>query len=235
MNIYKINLKKLLILILCFVIFTPIGTITHELGHIIVAKYLGYDTQLKYSSTEWNNDFKKEVIKLYNNNQFEIEKKVFFKDKKTYDVKIKKYNQDELIISIGGVLMTIIIGSIGFVLLFNSQKRKNNLSCRDWLLVFFTLFWSREVLNLIKGIINGFIFNKGVFFSGDELKISEQLNIYQGMSSIILGIIGLVLITILILKIIPIKLRLTFIISGLLGGILGFIIWMKYLGPFILP
>ena len=38
------NYHHLISIVLAFVVFTIIGTLSHELGHIAVAKYLGYQT-----------------------------------------------------------------------------------------------------------------------------------------------------------------------------------------------
>ncbi len=49
----KIDIKYLKFITLGFVLFTIIGTISHELGHIIVAKSLGYETALYYGSMNY--------------------------------------------------------------------------------------------------------------------------------------------------------------------------------------
>ena len=50
MNI-RIDIKNLLILSLVFILFTAIGTVSHEYGHIIVAKSLGYETMEDFLPT----------------------------------------------------------------------------------------------------------------------------------------------------------------------------------------
>ena len=46
----SIDIKHLIYFSLGFVLFTIIGTVSHEYGHIIVAKSLGYETTLHYGS-----------------------------------------------------------------------------------------------------------------------------------------------------------------------------------------
>ncbi|GHA51788.1 hypothetical protein GCM10007103_35320 [Salinimicrobium marinum] len=75
----------------------------------------------------------------------------------------------------------------------------------------------------------------GSFFSGDEKKISVILNLWPGTVSVILGTIGLLISLFIVFEIIPKRLRFTFILSGLFGGIFGFILWMNILGPRLLP
>lgn len=229
--------KRMLFLLSgCFILLTILGTITHEYGHIAVAKCLGYQNTLHYASMEWSNNLKSDVLKTYDRYRFEIENNLPFKHKNEYVIKIKKINTDELFITLGGVLLTVFIGTAGFViLLFQYYKAINTTSFMKWGLIFLSLFWSREVFNFFKGIINGIFFNKGNYFWGDELKISNHFGCYEGTFSIISGSIGLCIISFLILKIVPLKYRLTFIFSGVLGSISGYIIWMIILGPMILP
>ena len=46
----SIDIKHLIYFSLGFVLFTIIGTVSHEYGNIIVAKSLGYETTLHYGS-----------------------------------------------------------------------------------------------------------------------------------------------------------------------------------------
>jgi hypothetical protein len=50
-----------------------------------------------------------------------------------------------------------------------------------------------------------------------------------------LGLIGLTIAVFVIFKLIPFEKRLSFIIGGFLGGLLGFYLWMVVVGPKILP
>ena len=43
-----------------FIFFTVIGTLSHEYGHIAVAKYFGYETELHYGSMEFDDVSKKQ-------------------------------------------------------------------------------------------------------------------------------------------------------------------------------
>ena len=45
--------KLFIVLFLSFIAATVIGTVSHEFGHYIVAKYFGYDAQIHYASTHW--------------------------------------------------------------------------------------------------------------------------------------------------------------------------------------
>ena len=69
----------------------------------------------------------------------------------------------------------------------------------------------------------------------DELYISQSLNLWSGTISLILATIGTIIAIYVVFRIIPKKIRLTFILSGFIGGIVGFILWMNIIGPKILP
>lgn len=75
----------------------------------------------------------------------------------------------------------------------------------------------------------------GNYFVGDVRDISYSLNLWEGTISTTLGVIGLIIPLFVIFKFIPNRMRLTFILSGLLGGVIGFILWMNILGPKLLP
>jgi len=221
-----------------FVIFTMLGTISHEFGHIVVAKILGYGTTLHHGSMNWNkNNGWEEIEIIALNYQYEIENNLPFDKKEEYENIVKKLNSDRFRIVIGGVLQTILFGSVGFLILLLNLKsiRKNGLRIIDWLFVFLSLFWLREVFNLAVSVFSAFLNNNNTYFLGDESVISEGLNFSSGTAPIIFGIIGAVISLIIVFKIIPIKERVTFIVAGLIGSTFGYLLWMKIVGPFVLP
>jgi hypothetical protein len=234
----RIDLKKLLILSFAFVLFTAIGTVSHEYGHIIVAESLGYDTTLHYSSMNYNNSqLNDELYEIYNNNKTEINNDTNFKKRAEYESIIEKLTTDGFLITLGGPLQTTITGTIGLLILLWRRKKTqcNRLKPIDWLAVFLSLFWLREVFNLVMSIGGKIIFQSGSYFGGDEKNMSEFLKLVPGTFSIILGVIGLAVSLIVIFGFVPNRLRLTFILSGLIGGMTGFILWMDILGPKLLP
>jgi len=237
MNI-SIDIKLLLILIIAFIPFIVIVAISHEYGHITVAKFLGYETKLHYASMYYDDsELSNKIKEIYSHYKFEIEHDQNFSKKAEYESGVNKLNSDGLLISIGGPLQTIITGMIGFLILMWRRKSiyKSGLNFSDWLAVFLTLFWLREIFNLITSIGGEIISPNGTWFGGDELYISQSLNLWSGTISIILGIIGLTIITYITFKLLPKKIRLIFITSGFIGGIFGFILWVNIIGPKILP
>lgn len=225
---------KILYFSICFILVTIFGTLSHEFGHLVVAKILGYDTILHHSSMEWTNEVKESVIEIYIKNESIIEERKPFHNSIQYYKKLDKINYDEFLIVLGGVLQTIITGSIAFSLLIYNKKKKIG-KILFWFLVFLSLFWSRQVFNLFKGVLQ-FCFKKSnSLFWGDELKLSTFLNLFEGTISLFLGTLGILILSILLFKIIPLKYRLSFIIASFIGSLLGYTLWMILIGPLILP
>lgn len=232
-----IKIKELLILILVFILYTPIGTVSHEFGHISFAKFLDYETSLHYGSMNYHSALEDEQAKIYEENKLVIANGTDFKQKAEYENGIKKLNSNKLLIIAGGPIQTILTSMIGLVLLFFRRKKikENGVKIIDWLAIFLALFWLREVFNLVMFIISEIVSPNGSYFDGDELILSEMLDLWPGTLSIALGFIGFLISLIIIFRIIPLKMRQTFVLSGLIGGILGFIIWMNIVGPILMP
>lgn len=234
----KSKLSLLLILSITFIVFTVVGTLSHEYGHIVVAKYLGYETRLHYGSM--NYDHSQEEIKfeeIYKKNKSSIQNKEDFPEKATYQRLVKKLYYDNLFITTGGPVQTILTGTIGFILLLFRRKKilENGMKILDWLYVFLSLFWLREVCNLTMSVASALLNGKKNYFGGDEKNIALMLEIPKGSIAIPLAIIGLCIALFVIFKIIPKEKRLIFISSGFLGGIAGFILWLRILGPIVMP
>lgn len=245
------NIKSLLILTIGFILFTVIGTISHEYGHIIVAKSFGYETTLHYGSMNYLpkgylEDKDVIAVRDLTKDYVDIEYDSWPKDIKE---KTEEYNNilqkrywnkksnSGLLVTVGGPLQTTLTGTIGLLILLWRRKSiyKNGLKVLDWLAIFLSLFWLREIFNLVTSIGGELISPNGTWFGGDELYISQSLNLCSGTISLILATIGTIIAIYVVFRIIPKKIRLTFILSGFIGGIVGFILWMNIIGPKILP
>lgn len=226
--------NKALYFSLGFLFLTIFGTLHHELGHIIVAKILKYNTTLHYSSMEWNNDFKENVMKFYLKNQSIIEERKPFSNSHQYYKNLDKIEHDEFLIVLGGVLFTVVTATGAFILLIFYVKR-NITNIPFWSLVFLSMFWSRQIFNLLKGVLQIFLKKSNSFFWGDEQKLSVYLNLYKATLSISLGLLGLIVVALILFKIIPLKDRFSFIIAAFTGSLLGYVLWMFVVGPLILP
>jgi hypothetical protein len=248
---FTINIKPLIILTIVFILFTAIGTVSHEYGHIAVAKYFGYETNLHYGSMNYypkgylqdaDLESYKKLTKEYWNTEYESwPDDVKEKAEKYQNILEKKYwnekSNKSLYVTIGGPSQTILTGILGLMILFVRRKtiQSEGLKIIDWLAVFLGLFWLRELFNLVHSLGAEIISPDGRWFGGDEYYISKGLNLGSGTIPIILGTIGLLISIYIVFKIVPKNLRLTFILSGLIGGISGFILWMNIIGPRVLP
>lgn len=182
------------------------GTILHEIGHIIPAKLLGYKTVLHYGSMNW-----------YNIDQELIENR-----------------NHVLIILIGGPVQTMLTGSFGLLQLQRKTyiKISKNKNLYFWLSVFLSLFWSRQILNFSIDIAKYFQLHTLV---SDEARISILLNFHPLSLGLITGILGIISCLFVVFKVIPKKIRLKFILSGVIGSTIGYYLWFKLIGPFLLP
>lgn len=232
-------MKSILIIVICFVAFTIIGTVTHELGHYYAGKSIGLNCKIHYASCVCFSRADEERIKYGK----ELYEKYGAKDSipptmwNDYQNLIKSSPKvNRLWVTIGGPLQTVATGLTGFGLLLWRRKNKNlPFQKTDWLFTFLSLFWLREPFNLFISISDKVVNGNELYFGGDELSISRGLNFWDGTIPIIMGLIGLSISLIVIFKLIPISFRRSFIIGGFIGGPLGYVLWMKILGPIILP
>lgn len=233
----KIKPIPILIFSLVFVIFTIIGTLSHEYGHVAVAKFLGYETKLHYGSMSFYNDDENQIGEFYLRNKSSIENEKTYPEKELFEKLVQKSQNDGVLVTIGGPFQTIITGTIGFILLLFRRKKihQNGMKIIDWLYVFLSLFWLREVCNLTMSVSSAILNGTKNYFGGDEKKIALMLEIPKGTIAIPLGIIGFLISLFVIFKIIPSEKRLNFILGGFIGGILGFVLWLRILGPIVMP
>jgi len=235
---FKISFLEFLPIAIAFTLFTIIGTISHEYGHIVVAKYLGYETELHYGSMNYNRSQEEiQFGEIYEKYKFSIQNNEEFPEKARYQKLAKKLYYDNLFIAIGGPFQTILTGTIGLILLLFRRKKilQNGMKFIDWLYVFLSLFWLREVCNLTMSVYSSIVKGQKSYFGGDEKNIALMLDIPQGSVAIPLAIIGLCIALFVIFRVIPKEQRMSFIIGGVLGGVTGFILWLQILGPIILP
>ena len=196
-------------LILGFMASTIIGTISHEAGHYITAKALGYHARINYMSTI-------DILPI---------------NGKLTDP------EERMLITLGGPVQTILTGTIGLVLLFffrRSFQSASKLNLKQWLIIFITLFWLRQTANFVIWVSNYFI--NGQFLTrGDEVKLARYFGLPEATIVTITALAGAIILFTVIFKFIPIAQRFTFILAGLFGGIAGYLLWFGGLGEMIMP
>src|SRR5690606_12000069 len=130
---FTINFKLLFLLIITFVLFTIIGTVSHETGHYIAAKIVGLNALVHYGSTS--------IIIPDNFNNIFTKSELF-------------------LITLGGPLQTIFTGTLGVLLLLYNQKKiisLKKLKIIHWVYIFLSLFWLRQTFNFITLVTKYFI------------------------------------------------------------------------------
>jgi len=235
---FKVHPRLFAMLALSFVIATIIGTVSHELGHCSVAKILGYDVELHYASMTNSNYFEEHHLEAYYDKHIDkIMSKEPSVEKETFKNLYERGKIENLLIILGGPLQTIIVGSIGLMWLYYHRKKimaKAELSVKEWFAVIVAFFWSRQLFNLLSGMLS-FISSKAFPKGGDESRISLYFGVPVSTVDVITGMVSLALLLWVIFYIIPINQRLSFILAGMAGSALGFVIWMQWIGPVVLP
>ncbi len=221
-----------------FIAFTIIGTQTHEWGHYAAATYLGMKPSLHYQSVNFGEDIISiEQDKIFAQYEKQIIAKETFPFSKRWEYLVKKSSYKHFYCTLWGPLQTMITGSIGFLFILFYRKRflnKVTLNKTQWLFIFLSLFWLREVFNTtIAGIL--FLLNKQKEFYGDEFNLCKHLNLPLFSIPIITATIGFIICSIVTFKFVPQAERKTFIAAGFIGASIGYIFWMYFLGPLILP
>jgi hypothetical protein len=230
--------KRFISLTFAFIAFTIIGTQTHEFGHYIAAKYFGLNPSLHYQSVDFGDDNNSnELEKITTQFYKEIEAKKDFPLKQKYEYLSKIIEDKDFYSRLWGPLETMITGTIGMLFLLFYRKEiigKTTLTTLQWLLVFLSLFWLREVFNTFMATIL-FITKGQKEFYGDEFILSMQLNLHPFVLPLVTAIIGFIICSTVVFKFVPSSLRKIFIAAGFVGGVIGYVLWMYVLGPRLLP
>lgn len=236
----SLAIRRSILFACLFIVFTIVGTLTHELGHIIVAKWFGYQTTLHYGSMNWHSGpLDTRLVTILNEYGVEIEEDIDFPSRREYFQLNAARSQHEFWILVGGPVQTIATGLIGFFILLLRRSKPQPLSFNwlDWLAVFFALFWLRLVFNPIIYLIDQWYQGNDMplRFFGDEYLIARMIRLKGWELPILFGLIGTVIVTYVLFNLIPRHKRNAFIAGGCIGGLLGYWIWMKILGPVVLP
>ena len=227
-------------LTLGFIIFTIIGTVSHESGHYLVARYFGYQAKVHYGSTSINwyspqeLEFLKSVFQKYPT-QIKLDQP--FPERERY-LKIRNsYQKTGYWITAGGPFQTMVTGTLGLIFLVLLRKKYfsgERLSFGLWFVIFITLFWLRQTANLF--LVLPMSIYRGKFSAhGDEFDLARHWHLPTWSLVTFTAVIGIVILAIVLFKFVPIKQRLTFIAAGIVGGVTGFIFWLVLFGKMIMP
>ena len=233
----EIDNKLLYRLILGFFAASVFATIVHEYGHFFTAKYLGYEARMSYGSTSWTNQGYQDFFDgLTRDERIKIHENKYFPRKQDYEAMIKNIRDEAFLITLGGPVLTILIGSLGLLIAFFNRKKFSGetLSFKNWLVIFIALFWLRQPVNYIFDLLVAV--RQGSFpRRNDEAVLARYLALDSWSISFVLAIIGLVLVWIVYEKFIPGQEKTTFLLAGLVGGLGGYLSWLFFLGPIFMP
>ena len=143
-------------------------------------------------------------------------------------------DRQEFWLILAGPLQTMLTGTIGLFFLRKSSKPSTRLSTGQWAWVFLTLFWLRQLANFVVAI-GTYLITGTIGENGDEIRLSKYLNWPEWSIAAVTAVIGFTVLVFVLFKVIPKPLRFTFMLSGLIGGISGYLLWIVYFGKFILP
>ncbi|HET6994518.1 MAG TPA: hypothetical protein VFI06_06035 [Chitinophagaceae bacterium] len=234
----RFDWRLFIILVFAFIGATIIGTLSHECGHYLMAKSFGYSSRISFASAYWNDPQKFEVLDtIYSQYSKEIVEGSTFPRKAEFEQLSRTYSNDSLWITAGGPLQTLLTGTIGLILLLvgkRSFQSRQQLTFRQWTLVLITLFWLRQAAGLFL-LVCWYVFTRQFFSKGDEIKIAVHLGLPSWSLIAVTGMIGFGVLYLVVFKFIPRQQRLTFILAGMTGGIAGYILWLHWLGPVLLP
>lgn len=232
----KLKPRLFALLTMGFILATIVGTVSHELGHIAIAKALGYNTRLYYDSMDYNNPESKSLYTYYEAHKDKIRSAAPSPEKEYFNTLNAVLERESFYITLSGPLQTIITGTIGVALLWFRRKKIRQFGLRwaDWVYIFLAFFWSRQIFNCAFGLLFC-LKNDRATLSGDEIYIDQYLGFPNMVTDSVGALLASVLLIWVVFWIIPKSLRLTFILSGFAGSALGFMIWMYWLGPVVLP
>jgi len=142
--------------------------------------------------------------------------------------------RQEFWIRLAGPLQTMLTGTVGFLFLYHSPNPSVRLSFLQWVLIFLSLFWLRQSANFILWI-GEYLYTGQFGTNGDEIKLSLYLHLPSWVMVSTTGLVGFIILAVVLFRFTPVSQRLTFILSGLIGGTCGYLFWLVYFGKIIMP
>jgi hypothetical protein len=191
----------------------------------------GYEARMNYGYTYRNGKYSDELLNEYK------------KDlsipgvKEKYDDLVKRLRRDSLQFGLGGPMQTMITGTLGFILILFQRKkfyRSRELTLMQWIIIFICLFWLRQLFNFIHQVLD-YIMLGYIPSRSDEVKIALYLDWNKLSISVLTAAIAAGILWFIVFRIIPAPQRLSFMVAGIIGGLLGFYLWLHLLGPVIMP
>ena len=104
---HTIHTEAFLAFTALFILFTPIGTVSHEFGHMAVGELYGLQTKLHYQSASHEKSPLEQILNdLYTKNKEAIINDEDYPDKEKFERYYEEYNRQNFWISAGGPIQT---------------------------------------------------------------------------------------------------------------------------------
>jgi len=229
-----------------FILATIVGTVSHELGHYLPAKYYGFNAKFSYAMVSYGeNPEQDKMAKFYEDHKAQIMSPEASPEKAKFNDWMKAEQNKYFNTTLGGPLQTMLTGSAAFIILYLRRRKliiDQSVTFSGWVLVLLSFFWSRQLANLILWV-GDYLITGNISNRGDEIKMSRYILSLQHESAIVsLGLVGFLtgiaaaaILTYIVFGIIPKHQRFTFLSAGVFGSMAGAVIWFGWLGPAILP
>jgi hypothetical protein len=196
---------QFILLIGFMVLYVVAGTLLHESGHILVAKILGYYTRLHYASIDW----------YLPGGALGTDKTASF------------------YITLGG---NILLDTISLIFLAVLLFRRGKISTWVfWIGIFFSMLIYRYILLSLTGAASRFIDGEQMSYGRDESEIAAYLHLSRGMVGIPLLFAACISCAVLFFVVLDREIRWRFLMATVVGGLIGYIGWLSYLGPALMP
>lgn len=239
-NIIQLNfsLRYFLVFAFAFILFTPIGTLSHEGGHWLAATFFGRDTHFGYGYVSFGTGrYDAELNNIEVKYKREISEKSWFEKKDRYEKILNAYWLEERVTRAAGPLQTMLTGTLALIILFRQRKQirvQDNLNRVQWILVFLCLFWLRQPFNFCEAGIH-FLTTGQLPLNGDEVMLARHFKWNNWLLLSLSAFIGFVILVWVLFYLLPLRFRLTFMAAGLVGGLCGAWLWLQTLGPVLMP
>lgn len=198
--------RLFLALVAGFMVATVAGTLSHEGGHYLASRILGYHAAINYMSTTWPSG-----------QAWMLKESVFI----TWGGPLQ-------------TMLTGTLGLLLLLLFRRSFQPEQPLTFWQWLLVFLSLFWLRQPANLAMGI-GIWLFTRQMPGNDDETFLSDYYQLPASAILLLTALMGALILALVFFRFVPRGQRILFMASSLLGGVAGYTLWFYYLGPVIMP
>ena len=197
--------KQFLSLVVFMILYVVFGTLLHESGHILIAHCLNYSSLLHYGSMVW----------YLPNGEIGTNKTHSF------------------YITLGGVIIIDVISLIALSMLVIFKTKLHRVVY--WVLVFLAMLIYRHILLTLIGVSISAIQQTNLRYGSDEAEIASFLSVDNSVIGVPFLIIALISCHILFYQVLEPSIRKLFFWAMVVGGVLGYILWLFLLGPILMP